>query len=79
MIRQQIAIGQNTDVLTVEQDGMRSNKMGKHIKTQLDYDMIEKLLCELFKLQPSNPILQHYMNMDSFEGAELRKSISKST
>jgi hypothetical protein len=51
--------------------------MGKHIKTQLDYDMIEKFAQELHKLQPDNPILQHYLKMDNFEGGELRKALKK--
>jgi hypothetical protein len=49
--------------------------MGKHIKTQMDYDMIEKFAKELYKLQSDNPVLQYYMNMDNFEGAELRKCL----
>ena len=55
----------------------KGSKMGKHIKTQLDYDMIEKFAKELHKLQPDNPVLQHYMSMENFEGAELRKSLKK--
>lgn len=55
----------------------RKRKIGKHIKTQLDYDMIEKFAQELHKLQPDNQVLQHYLKMDNFEGAELRKSIKK--
>ena len=51
--------------------------MGKHIKTQLDYDMIEKFARELHKLQPDNPVLQHYLEMDNFEGGELRKALRK--
>lgn len=49
--------------------------MGKHIKTKLDYDMIENLAKELFKLDPYNKILNHYLIMDNFEGAELRKCL----
>lgn len=51
--------------------------MGKHIKTQLDYDMIENFAKELHKLQPDNQVLQHYLKMDNFEGGELRKAIKK--
>jgi hypothetical protein len=51
--------------------------MGKHIKTQLDYDMIERFALELQKLQPDNPILTEYANMSNFEGAELRKILTK--
>ena len=47
--------------------------MGKHIKTQMDYDMIEQMAKELYKLDPSNSVLQKFMNMDNFEGSELRK------
>jgi hypothetical protein len=49
--------------------------MGKHIKTQLDYDMIAKFAKELHKLDPTNDVLQHYLQMDNFEGGELRKAI----
>jgi hypothetical protein len=51
--------------------------MGKHIKTQMDYDMIDDLARELFKVDPKNEKLQHYLSMENFEGSELRKTISK--
>lgn len=51
--------------------------MGKHIKTQLDYDMIEQFALELHKLQPDNPLLEKYSAMTNFEGAELRKILAK--
>lgn len=51
--------------------------MGKHIKTQMDYDMIENLAREIHKLDPNNPVLQKYLAMDNFEGSELRKSIKQ--
>ena len=49
--------------------------MGKHIKTQMDYDMIEKFAKEIYRLDPSNSVLRHYMNMENFEGSELRKCL----
>ena len=49
--------------------------MGKHIKTQMDYDMIEKLAQEVFRLDPTNVVLQKFANMDNFEGKELRKCL----
>ena len=49
--------------------------MGKHIKTELDYNMIRDLARELAKKDPSNEKLRHYLSMDNFEGAELRKYI----
>lgn len=49
--------------------------MGKHIKTQLDYDMIEQLAQELHKLDPKNSVLERFKNMDNFEGSELRKCL----
>lgn len=49
--------------------------MGKHIKTQMDYDMIEQFAQELHKLDPNNQVLQHYLKMENFEGAELRKCL----
>jgi len=50
--------------------------MGKHIKTQMDYDMIEQLAQQVFQLDPTNSVLQKFLSMDNFEGSELRKSIS---
>jgi len=49
--------------------------MGKHIKTQMDYDMIEKFAKEIQRLDPSNGVLHYYANMDNFEGSELRKCL----
>jgi len=49
--------------------------MGKHIKTQMDYDMIEQLAKEVFRLDPSNAVLARFMEMDNFEGSELRKCL----
>ena len=49
--------------------------MGKHIKTQRDYDMINDLAEELSKIDPENKVLAKYLAMDNFEGAELRKVI----
>tara|TARA_B100000035_G_scaffold261500_1_gene232654 strand:+ start:3578 stop:3730 length:153 start_codon:yes stop_codon:yes gene_type:complete len=47
--------------------------MGKHIKTRLDYEMIEALAKEVKKLDPENPVLAKYLAMENFEGSELRK------
>jgi hypothetical protein len=49
--------------------------MGKHIKTQIDYDMIESLAKELHRLDPDNAVLSRFLKMDNYEGAELRKSL----
>ena len=51
--------------------------MGKHIKTQIDYDMIEQLAREVQKLDPDNAVLKKFSTMDNYEGAELRKSLAK--
>ena len=51
--------------------------MGKHIKTQIDYDMIEQFAKEIKRLDPENAILHRYMTMDNFEGSELRKSLKE--
>ena len=50
--------------------------MGKHIKTKMDYDMIEQLAREVARLDPSNKVLAHFTSMDNFEGGELRKAIA---
>ena len=49
--------------------------MGKHIKTQLDYDMIEQFAKEILRLDPNNTVLEKYLKMSNFEGAELRKCL----
>ena len=49
--------------------------MGKNIKTQMDYDMIEKFAQEIKRLDPDNKVLEYYASMDNFEGAELRKAL----
>lgn len=50
--------------------------MGKHIKTQMDYDMIEQLAQEVARLDPTNAVLKKFADMDNYEGGELRKSIA---
>ena len=49
--------------------------MGKHVKTTIDYEMIENLAKEVFRLDPTNAVLQRYLKMENFEGAELRKCL----
>lgn len=49
--------------------------MGKHLKTQMDYDMIEQLAKEVHRLEPENKVLKHFAQMDNFEGSELRKCL----
>jgi hypothetical protein len=49
--------------------------MGKHIKTQLDYDMIESLAKEVKRLDPDNSVLAKWLSMDNYEGSELRKCL----
>ena len=53
--------------------------MGKHLKTQLDYDMINAFAKEIVRLEGIfNPVVQKYLNMDNYEGAELRKVLKLS-
>lgn len=51
--------------------------MGKHIKTQMDYDIIEQFAREIQRLDPKNDVLKKFSEMDNFEGSELRKALSK--
>ena len=52
--------------------------MGKHLKTQMDYDMIYDFAKEIAKLDSNdNPVLLKYLSMDIFECAELRKVLKK--
>lgn len=52
--------------------------MGKHIKTQMDYDMIENFAKEIKRLDPDNEVLTKYTTMENFEGSELRKCLKES-
>jgi hypothetical protein len=49
--------------------------MGKHLKTQMDYDMIEQLAKEVQRLDPENKVLKRFTLMDNLEGSELRKCL----
>ena len=51
--------------------------MGKHIKTQLDYDIINDLAEELGRIDPENEKLKKYLQMENYEGGELRKHIKQ--
>tara|TARA_B100000902_G_scaffold169760_1_gene164302 strand:+ start:179 stop:337 length:159 start_codon:yes stop_codon:yes gene_type:complete len=52
--------------------------MGKHIKTKMDYDMINDFAKEIVKLDSiENPVLAKYLAMQNFEGAELRKELKQ--
>ena len=52
--------------------------MGKHIKTKMDYDMINDFAKEIVKLDSiDNPVLAKYLAMQNFEGAELRKELKQ--
>ena len=51
--------------------------MGKHLKTQLDYEMIYSLAKEVKRMGPDNPVLNKYLAMENFEGAELRKQLKE--
>ena len=52
--------------------------MGKHIKTKMDYDMINDFAKEIVKLDSiDNPVLAKYLAMQNFEGAELRKKLKQ--
>ena len=41
----------------------------------MDYDMIEQLAKEVFRLDPNNAVLARFTEMDNFEGSELRKCL----
>jgi|TARA_B100001094_G_scaffold4479_1_gene4024 hypothetical protein len=51
--------------------------MGKHLKTKIDYEMIYSLAKEVKRLEPDNSVLEKYLSMDNFEGAELRKQLKE--
>jgi|TARA_X000000950_G_scaffold278550_1_gene369705 hypothetical protein len=51
--------------------------MGKHIKTQMDYNIINDLAEEVGRLDPENKKLNKYLTMENFEGGELRKHIKQ--
>jgi hypothetical protein len=52
--------------------------MGKHLKTKMDYDMINDFAKEVVRLDSiENPVLTKYLAMQNFEGAELRKELKQ--
>jgi len=51
--------------------------MGKHLKTKIDYEMIYSLAKEVKRLEPDNSVLEKYLSMDNFEGAEIRKQLKE--
>ena len=51
--------------------------MGKHIKTAMDVRFINELAIEVYKLEPTNSVLNTLMNLPNYEGGELRKTINK--
>lgn len=53
--------------------------MGKHIKTEMDRNMIRDLARELVKYDPLNEKLHQYLSMDNHEGAELRNYLKGHT
>ncbi len=53
--------------------------MGKHLKTEMDRNMIRDLARELNKHDPKNERLQYYLSMDNHEGAELRNYLKGQT
>ena len=42
----------------------------------MDYNMINDLAEELSKVDPENKVLARYLEMQNFEGAELRKLVN---
>ena len=51
--------------------------MGKHLKTRLDYEMIYSLAKEVKRIEPDNSVLEKYLAMQNYEGAELRKELKE--
>ena len=51
--------------------------MGKYIKTAQDDRFINSLALEVYKLDPTNAVLNTLMNLPNFEGGELRKTIKE--
>ena len=51
--------------------------MGKYIKTAMDDRFINSLALEVYKLDPTNTVLNTLMNLPNFEGGELRKTIKE--
>ena len=49
--------------------------MGKHIKTSMDYKVIDYLAIELWRKDPNNKVLHTFMGMKNEEGNHIRKTI----
>ena len=51
--------------------------MGKYIKTAMDNKITDYLAIELYKKDPSNPVLLKFMDMKNEEGYHLTKVIKE--
>ena len=51
--------------------------MGKYLKTPMDHKIIDYLAIEVYKNDPTNPVLVKFMNMKNEEGYALTKTINK--
>ena len=49
--------------------------MGKHLKTSMDYKVVEYLAIELWRKDPNNKVLHKFMAMKNEEGNHIRKTI----
>ena len=49
--------------------------MGKHLKTSMDYKVVEYLAIELWRKDPNNKVLHKCMAMKNEEGNHIRKTI----
>jgi|TARA_B100000989_G_scaffold257185_1_gene206616 hypothetical protein len=51
--------------------------MGKHLKTSMDYKIIDYLTIELHRLDPNNKVLGKFKQMNNHEGQTMSKTIKE--
>ena len=51
--------------------------MGKYLKTEIDWQMINEFAKEILRMEFDNPVLKKWCDTEGYEGSELRKYLTE--
>ena len=51
--------------------------MGKYLKTEIDWQMINNFAKEILRMDFDNPVLKKWCDTEAYEGSELRKYLTE--
>ena len=51
--------------------------MGKYLKTEIDWQMINGFAKEILRMDFHNPVLKKWCDTEGYEGSELRKYLTE--